>query len=122
MSGRAGRWVIIHRAPLVLVRGWQAGDLLRLHGFKPLWSGVGRGWVVDDGHLADVAAIASMKTTAYRLEHDNGDDCQCAVAPRERRTVEADPSCRCDELGPLPPELDLLGAEEIGHAHREAAA
>lgn len=122
MSGRVGRWVILHRAPLVLVRGWQAGDILKHHGFKPLWSGVGRGHVVDDQHLSDVAAIASMKATGYRLEHDDGSDCHCAVAPRERRAVEVDPSCRCDELGPLPAELEeLLGAEEIGHAHRGAA-
>lgn len=122
MSGRVGRWVIVHRSPLVLVRGWQAGDLLRLHGFKPLWSGVGRGWVVDDEHLPDVAAIASMRTNGYRLEHGGGEDCHCAVAPRGRRTAEADPSCRCDALGPLPAELEeLLGAEELGHSHRGAA-
>lgn len=122
MSAQAGRWVITHRAPLVLIRGWQAGDRLRQHGLWPVWSGLGKGWVVDHEHLSDVAAIASMKTTGYRLEHDNGDDCLCVVAPKERRTTEVDPSCRCDELEPLPAELvELLGAEEIGHEHRGAA-
>lgn len=119
MSARVGRWVLTHRAPVVLVRGYRAGDLLQMHGFKPLWSNLGKGWVLDDNHLADIAAIASLRTSGYRLEEADGTDCFCAVAPRERRQVGTDPSCICSDLGPLPAELvELLGAEEFEHAHR----
>lgn len=121
-----GRWVITHRQPLVLVRGWQAGEVLRRHGFKPLYSRIGKGWVLDEDRLADVAAIAALRTRGYRLIHDDGVDCGCAVAPREQRLRDVDPSvCECGDLGPLPAELlellDLLGAEELEHTHRGAA-
>lgn len=117
------RWVLVHRAPLVLVRGWQAGDVLRRHGFHAPYSGLGKGWVVDDTHLADVAAIASMVTIGYRLVHEDSTDCTCTVAPRERRDVDVDPSvCHCADLERLPAELvDVLGAVELEHVHRGAA-
>lgn len=124
MTGRVpGRWVITHRPPLILVRGWQAGEVLRRHGFKPMWSHRGKGWVLDEDRLADVAAIASRSTRGYRLVHDDGAECECVVAPRERRQRDVDPSvCDCSDLEPLPAELvDLLGAEDLEHWHRRSA-
>lgn len=92
MSRRA-RWVIIHKGRVVLVRGLDARDTLRRYGLKPRWSTAGQGWVIDDRHIPDLAAIADLETAGYRLEHPDGTDCQCGVALRTgRREINVDPS------------------------------
>lgn len=127
-----GRWKLTHwpspdpdRCGRVLVAGRDAGRVLMSLGFHPVWNGMRRGWALDDEHLPDVAAIASMKTLGYRLVHLDGGDCLCAVAPRERRRHDVDPSeesCTCGDLDPLPQVvLEMLGAEEIEHWHRGVA-
>lgn len=122
MSAR-GRWVITHRAPLVLVRGWGAGETLSRYGFHAPYSGLGKGWVVSDNYLDDIGAVASLETRGYRLIHEDGDDCECATPPNEKRERFVDPSaCDCSDLGPLPEALLDLGVSEIEHWHRRTYA
>lgn len=120
------RWVITHRAPCILVRGKDVRDMLRRYGFKPLWSVAGRGWVLDDTRLEDVAAIAGIKTLGYRVVHPDGTNCECSNVRAEGRQEPADPSeplCGCELAFD---ETALLIAEELGgvdvaHAHRSAS-
>lgn len=123
-----GRWRLTHwpspdpaRRGRVLVSGRDAGHVLMNYGLHPVWSGLRKGWALDDDHLPDVAAIAAMKTLGYRLVHLDGTDCLCAVAPRENRRLDIDPSedaCDCADLGPLPDVLVDLGAVDVEHFHR----
>ncbi|GAA1977575.1 hypothetical protein GCM10009798_43500 [Nocardioides panacihumi] len=125
MTRVMGRWSITHREPVMLIRGRSAADILRRHGFKPLWSASGKGWVLDDRHLADVAAIAGMNTLGYKLLHADSSECQCTTAPKaQARIYDADPSeCNCDlpDTADVTLLSDLLDAIEIGHFHREAS-
>ena len=90
---RRTRWVMTHKSPVVLVRGLDARDTLRQYGLKPRWSEIGKGWVIDERHIPDLAAIADMETAGYRFEHPDGTDCQCGISLRtEHREVNADPS------------------------------
>lgn len=120
-----GRWLIVHRPPLVLIKGRRAGDILRRHGFKPLWSVTGKGWVVDDEHLADVAAIAALRTLGYRVLHADDADCDCVTLRGEGRECDEDPSdlCVCSSVPIAAVTLlaEQLGAVEIGHVHRGEA-
>ena len=65
---RGIRYVIeINRADkIILVRGFKAGDLLRRHGMKPLWSTVSRGWVLDLRRLPDVRAVCDASAVTVR--------------------------------------------------------
>lgn len=60
-------WVIETRDTVILVRGWQAADLLRWAGMKPLYSASGRGWVLDDTRLPDVVALAEWQNIGVRV-------------------------------------------------------
>jgi hypothetical protein len=60
--GRSSKRVVAitvdDRRGLALVRGWDAKELVEAAGHRPLWSGSGRGWVVDARHVPDVEALA----------------------------------------------------------------
>lgn len=72
-------WVIEHRRPTIVVRGFKADDRLRTWGYKPLWSVSAKGWVVDDRHLRDIIARAEREHVQHRVAQ---------VGEQERRSVE----------------------------------
>ncbi|MDP9822775.1 hypothetical protein [Nocardioides massiliensis] len=47
--------------PLMIVRGWRAGDLAREAGLRPIWSGVSSGWMLDASRLPDLSAYLESR-------------------------------------------------------------
>lgn len=64
---RRVHWIVETQDRVILVRGWQAADVLREAGMKPLWSVTGRGWVLDDKRLPDVVALAEWRNIGVRI-------------------------------------------------------
>lgn len=60
------RYVIEVDDRVILVRGYRAGEILRDAGMKPLWSHIGRGWVLDRDRLPDVALCIELHGGTYR--------------------------------------------------------
>lgn len=52
---------------LVLLRGWGAKQLAVEAGCKPLWSHVGKGWVIDLRRLPDVEAYAELRRATVHV-------------------------------------------------------
>lgn len=53
---------------IALVRGWQAKELLIECGCKPMYSVIGKGWVVDLPRIPDVCAWLDYLSINYRFE------------------------------------------------------
>lgn len=62
-----------HDRGVALVKGWGAKELVQNAGHKPLWSGSGRGWVVNTRHVPDVEALAQHEHRILTVRHVGGD-------------------------------------------------
>ena len=51
----------------MLLRGWGAKQLAVEAGCKPLWSHVGKGWVIDLRRLPDVEAYAELRRATVHV-------------------------------------------------------
>jgi hypothetical protein len=73
---RAGRFLhatVDDARGIVLLKGYGARDLARDLGLKPLYSGVGKGWVLDAKHLPDIVAFAEWQNLVVRVKVLGGD-------------------------------------------------
>lgn len=51
---RRRTFYVVEEGRVILVRGWQAGDLLREGGWRPIYHGSARAFAVEKRHAADV--------------------------------------------------------------------
>ena len=53
-------WLVVDGSRL-LVKGWRAGELWREGGWRPIYLGTLKAWMIDSKHHADVAAYAQHR-------------------------------------------------------------